>query len=142
PQAKRLFEASHMQDFLDAIRSALIDHGDLRQGINFVENQLPDLQNEVNSIQDQLEAFRRRYNFITPEIQSAQLSQQASNLSAQRIELDRQLAEVQQVFDNLQEQSGTLGALEGAPIYEQLLGELRSVESEIAQELTRFSPEP
>lgn len=31
PQAKRLFEASHMQDFLDAIRSALIDHGVIRR---------------------------------------------------------------------------------------------------------------
>lgn len=112
----------------------------LRQGINFVENQLPDLQNEVNSIQDQLEAFRRQYNFITPEIQSSQVSQKASDLSAQRLELDRQLAEVQQVFDNLQSQSGTLGALNEAPIYGQLLGELRSVESEIAEELTRFSP--
>lgn len=113
----------------------------LRQGINFVENQLPDLQNEVDSIQDQLEAFRRQYNFITPEIQSMQLSQQATNLTEQRLELDRQLAEVKQVFANLQESSGTLGALNEAPVYEQLLGELRSVESEIAAELTRFSPE-
>ena len=112
----------------------------LRQGINFVENQLPDLQNEVNAIQDQLEAFRRRYNFITPEIQSTQLSEQAANLTEQRIQLDRELAEVQQIFANLQDPSGTLSALNEAPIYDQLLGELRSVESEIAKELTRFTP--
>ncbi len=112
----------------------------LRQGINFVENQLPDLQNEVDQIQDQLEAFRRQYNFITPDIQSSQLSQQVTSLTEQRLTLDRELAEVKQIFANLQQQSGTLSALNGAPIYEQLLGELRSVESEIAQELTRFTP--
>ena len=31
PQAKRLFEASHVQDFLDAIRKSLIDHGVIRR---------------------------------------------------------------------------------------------------------------
>lgn len=112
----------------------------LRQGINFVENQLPNLQGEVDRIQDQLETFRRQYNFITPEIQSSQLSEQANSLTEQRLQLDRELAEVRQVFANLQAESGTLGALNEAPIYEQLLGELRSVESEIAQELTRFTP--
>ena len=112
----------------------------LRQGINFIENQLPELKNQVDVIQGQLETFRRQYNFITPEIQAAQLSEQADSLSVQRLNLNQQLAEVQQIFANLQSQSGALGALEQAPIYEQLLSELRTVEQEIAQELTRFSP--
>lgn len=112
----------------------------LRQGINFVEDQLPDLQAEVNSIQNSLESFRRQYNFITPEIQSAQLSEQATGLAEQRLALDRQFSEAQQVFSNLQEPSGALAALNEAPVYQQLLSELRSVETEIAAELTRFSP--
>jgi polysaccharide biosynthesis transport protein len=33
-----------------------------------------------------------------------------------------------------------LGALDEAPIYQQLMGELRTVESKIAEELTRFDP--
>ncbi|MEO0769410.1 MAG: polysaccharide biosynthesis tyrosine autokinase [Cyanobacteria bacterium J06649_4] len=113
----------------------------LRQGINFVENQLPDLQAQVDSIQDQLQAFRLKYNFITPEVQAQQLSQQTTSLSEQRLTLDRQLAEAEQVLSNLQSQSGTLGALDSAVIYEQLLGEFRSVEAKIAEELTRFSPD-
>ncbi|MEO1622253.1 MAG: polysaccharide biosynthesis tyrosine autokinase, partial [Cyanobacteria bacterium J06632_3] len=112
----------------------------LRQGINFVENQLPDLQAQVDRVQDALQAFRLKYNFITPEVQAAQLSQQTTSLSEQRLALDRQLAEAQQHFSNLQSQSGTLGALNEAAVYEQLLGELRSVEAKIAEELTRFSP--
>ena len=136
-----------IQIVLDQLSKAYLKYSleerqtNLRQGINFVENQLPDLQAQVDTIQDRLEQFRRQYNFITPEIQSEQLAEQTSNLAAQRLLLDQQLAEVQQVFANLQSQSGTLGALDAAPIYEQLLGELRAVESEIAQELTRFAPD-
>ena len=112
----------------------------LRQGINFVEGQLPGLQAQVDRVQDQLESFRRTYNFITPDVQSAQLSTQTSELSGQRLTLDRQLSEAQQTFANLQDQAGALAALEGAPVYQQLLQELRSVESKMAEELTRFDP--
>jgi polysaccharide biosynthesis transport protein len=112
----------------------------LRQGINFVENQLPDLQAHVDKIQNQLEAFRREYDFITPEVQATMLSQQNTGLSEQRLALDRQLSESRQIFNNLQAQTGTLAALDDAPVYQQLLSELRSVETKIAEELTRFDP--
>ncbi|MEL7357704.1 MAG: polysaccharide biosynthesis tyrosine autokinase [Cyanobacteria bacterium J06560_6] len=139
-------DPTQIQVVLDQLSSTYLKYSleerqtNLRQGINFVENQLPDLQAQVNLIQDQLEAFRRQHNFITPDIQATQFAEQASTLTEQRLSLDKQLAEAQQVFANLQGQSGTLGALNEAPIYEQLLSELRSVESEIAAELTRFSP--
>ena len=112
----------------------------LRQGINFVESQLPDLQTQVDTIQNQLEGFRRQYNFINPEIQSSQLSQSTSGLSEQRLSLDRDRSEAEQIFSNLQGQDGALAALDGAPIYQQLLSELRAVEAKIAEELTRFEP--
>jgi len=113
----------------------------LRQGINFVEKQLPDLQAQVDRLQDQLEAFRRESNFITPEMQSSQLSSQTSGLSEQRSMLQSQIAEARQRFDNLQDQSGAIASLDDAPVYQQLLSELRSVETKIAEELTRFEPD-
>ncbi len=113
----------------------------LRQGINFVESQLPDLQNQVETIQNQLEGFRRKYNFITPEIQAEQLSGQTTGLNEQRLELDRDRSEAEQIVANLQGQNGALGALDDAPVYQQLIGELRSVESKMAEELTRFTPD-
>ena len=136
-----------IQQILDQLSQTYLKYSleerqtNLRQGINFVENQLPALQSEVDRVQAQLEAFRLQYNFVTPEVQTSQLSQQSSSLIEQRLQLDRQLAEAQQVYQNLQSQSGTLGALDNAPVYEQLLGELRSVETKIAEELTRFSPD-
>ncbi|PZO19269.1 MAG: capsular biosynthesis protein [Leptolyngbya foveolarum] len=136
-----------IQIILDALSQTYLKYSleerqtNLRQGINFVEGQLPSLQAQVDSIQDQLELFRQQYNFITPEVQSTQLSQRTTGLSEQRLSLDRQMSGAEQDFLNLQGQTGTLASLDDAPVYQQLLTELRSVETKMAEELTRFSPE-
>ena len=136
-----------IQIILDALSQAYLKYSleerqtNLRQGINFVEAQLPSLQAQVDSIQDQLELFRRQYNFITPDVQATQLSERTTGLSEQRLSLDRQMSEAKQDFLNLQGRTGTLSALDNAPVYQQLLTELRSVETKMAEELTRFSPE-
>lgn len=136
-----------IQMVLDALSQTYLKYSleerqtNLRQGINFVEGQLPKLQAQVDSAQDRLERFRQQYDFITPDVQAAQLSQQTTGLSEQRLTIDRQLSEAEQNSLNLQGQTGALAALEGAPVYQQLLTELRSVETEMAAELTRFSPE-
>jgi len=113
----------------------------LRQGINFVENQLPELQAQVDQVQSRLESFRRRYNFITPEIQSNQISSQTTDIAQQRLLVNRELSAAAAQFENLQRQSGSIASLADAPIYQQLLSELRSVETTIAEELTRFQPD-
>ena len=136
-----------IQVVLDELAATYLEYSlkerqtNLRQGINFVEKQLPELQAQVDQLQDQLEGFRREYNFITPEIQADQISSRANGLSEQRSTLQGQVAEAQQRFDNLQDQSGAIASLDGAPIYQQLLSELRAVETKIAEELTRFEPD-
>lgn len=141
------FDPVKIQVVLDQLSDAYLTYSlearqtNLRQGINFVESQLPGLQSQVDSIQDQLEAFRRQYDFITPDMQSGQLSQQTTSLDEQRLALDRDLSGAQQALTNLQAKNGALLALEGAPVYQQLLSELRSVETTIAEELTRFTPD-
>lgn len=112
----------------------------LRQGINFVDNQIPSLQAQVNAIQDRLEAFRRNYDFITPEVQSSQFASQTTGLSEQRLAVDRALSEAQRKSEILQNEGGTLAILDDAPIYQQLVSELRTVETTLAEELTRFNP--
>lgn len=135
-----------IQVVLDRLSKAYLKYSleerqtNLRQGINFVEGQLPALQTQVNTIQDQLETFRRQYNFIDPEIQSSQLAEQSAGLQEQRLSLEKDFSEARQVFENLRENQGALAALDEAPVYQELLSELRSVETKIAEELTRFSP--
>lgn len=136
-----------IQVVLDQLAASYLEYSlnerqtNLRQGINFIDGQLPDLQTQVNTLQDQLEVFRREYDFVTPEMQSSELSGISNSLTTKRSNLTSQLAEAQQVFDDLQSENGAIAVLDTAPIYSQLLRELRTIETEIAKELTRFEPD-
>ncbi|MEO0869377.1 MAG: polysaccharide biosynthesis tyrosine autokinase [Cyanobacteria bacterium J06642_11] len=135
-----------IQATLDALSSVYLKYSlderqtNLRQGIQFVDRQLPELQGRVDELQGQLERFRQTYNFIDPATQNQQITAQAQQLNSQRLEVDRQLAEARANYDLLLADSGGEVALQTAPVYQQLIQELRQVETEIATELTRFQP--
>lgn len=128
----------------------------LRQGIQFVDEQMPQLQERVNSLQRQLQQFRQEYNFIDPEVKAAQLSQEVSNIKLQRLETQKALAETRDLYAalqsraglqlaetaalsaNLQDQSEAAQALNSSNVYQNLVAQLREVDSQIAAESTRF----
>lgn len=112
----------------------------LRQGIQFVETQLDKLQTRVDKLQQQLQTFRQRNNFIEPDIQSEQLSEQVKTIAAQRLETEKQLAETRALYNSLQGRAGATSALTDAPVYQKLLEQLRQVESKAAIEASRFRP--
>ncbi|MEO0348700.1 MAG: polysaccharide biosynthesis tyrosine autokinase [Cyanobacteria bacterium P01_A01_bin.15] len=135
-----------IQATLDALSAVYLKYSlderqtNLRQGIQFVDAQLPELKGRVDELQDQLERFRKAYNFIDPTTQNQQITGQAQQLSSQRLEIDRQLAQARANYELLQGAGGSEVALQTAPVYQQLIEELRQVETEIATELTRFQP--
>ncbi|MEM1255564.1 MAG: polysaccharide biosynthesis tyrosine autokinase [Cyanobacteria bacterium P01_H01_bin.21] len=135
-----------IQTTLDALSAVYLKYSlderqtNLRQGIQFVNRQMPELQDRVREIQSQLEQFRQTYNFIDPATQTQQIISQAEQLSTQRLETDRQLAQARTDYQLLLAEGGSEVALQTAPVYQQLIQELRQVETEIATELTRFQP--
>ncbi|WP_009634509.1 GumC family protein [Synechocystis sp. PCC 7509] len=130
----------------------------LRQGIEFVDSQLPELELRVNGLQRQLQQFRQQYNFIDPELKAQQLAAQVDNIELQRLETEKELAETRSLYANFQSQSGaaladnpdfyaasnsqersdTAQALKEAPVYQKLIGQLRDIESQIGADATRF----
>ncbi|ANV87351.1 polysaccharide biosynthesis tyrosine autokinase [Picosynechococcus sp. PCC 7117] len=110
----------------------------VRQGLQFIDEQLPDLQQEVDTLQAELQQFRQNYNFTEPEIHFNQLAQKAATLEQQRFQLQQEMAQAQTRLQSLQGDSGALAALEDSPAYQQVLGQLRSIEANIAKESTRF----
>lgn len=130
----------------------------LRQGIQFVDSQLPELQLRVNSLQKQLQQFRQQYNFIDPEVKGEQLSKQVDTIELQRLDTQKELAETRALYASFQAQSGaaladnpafyaatnsqersdTAQALKEAPVYQKLVGQLRDIESQIGSDSTRF----
>ncbi|NJL48984.1 MAG: hypothetical protein HC929_17860 [Leptolyngbyaceae cyanobacterium SM2_5_2] len=112
----------------------------LRQGLQFVDQQLTDLQRQVDDLQTELEAFRQRNNLVDPEAQSTQIAGQISALESRRIELQQQIAGTVANANVFLDEGGLELALEQDSVYQQLLSEVRALDVQISQELTRFRP--
>jgi succinoglycan biosynthesis transport protein ExoP len=118
-----------------------------QQGLQFVKQQLPELRNRVDVLQGQLQQFRQQYNLIDPEAQGKLVSENLNELVDERQQAQVALGETQARYQTLSQQLGldlnqavAISALSEAPRYQQLLNELKEVETEIAQEVTRFNP--
>ncbi|MEC4812904.1 MAG: polysaccharide biosynthesis tyrosine autokinase [Scytonema sp. PMC 1069.18] len=118
----------------------------LRQGIRFVEQQIPKLRLRVSTLQGQMQVFQQKYSFFNPELQGEQLLTRVDQLKAQRVETERKLAEAKSLSLSLQQQLGMLeteaiasSALSESPQYQQLLTRLREIDTKIASESTRLT---
>jgi len=110
----------------------------LRQGIQFVEKQLPSLQKRVDRIEKQVQLFRQKYNLTDPDAQAKQIGEQVRLLSDKQLVINQQLAKAQSIFTSLQGREGAQAAFKDAPFYRQLVTQLRQLETQIAYESTRF----
>jgi polysaccharide biosynthesis transport protein len=118
----------------------------LRQGIKFVDQQIPKLQLRVSTLQGQLQAFQQRFGVFNPELQGEQLLKRSEQLRLERLEAEKKLAESRSLFASLQGQLGmqqdtaiAASALSESPQYQQMLTEIRKIEAQIAKESTRFN---
>ncbi|NJN02355.1 MAG: polysaccharide biosynthesis tyrosine autokinase [Leptolyngbyaceae cyanobacterium RM1_1_2] len=140
-------DTAQIKAVLDQLSSAYLAYSlnerktNLRQGIQFVNDQLPQLEQRVNQLQGQLQTFRQQYNFISPDTQAEEISQQRVALLQQRLNLDQELAATRSQWQELQQSLGTIAVLKNAPVYEQLVGRIRELEATIAKETTRFTDE-
>ncbi|RCJ18233.1 capsular biosynthesis protein [Nostoc minutum NIES-26] len=110
----------------------------LRQGIQFVEKQLPFAQNRVDRLQKELQTFRQNYDFINPETQVDLVVNQVRALTEQRQGIDRELAQARANLAILQGKNGQLAALNSSALYQQLIAQVRQLDVQIATESTRF----
>ncbi|ARV63210.1 capsular biosynthesis protein [Nostocales cyanobacterium HT-58-2] len=118
----------------------------LRQGIKFVEQQIPKMQLRVSMLQGQMQVFQQKHSMFNPEVQGEQLLVRADELKVQRIEAQRRLAESRALSASLQKQLAMSGdmaiaasALSESPQYQQVLTRLQEVETRIATESARLT---
>lgn len=118
----------------------------LRQGIKFVEQQIPKMQLRVNALQKQMQMFQQKYSMFNPELQGQQLLTRVDELKAQRRETERRLAESKSLSASLQKQVAmsentaiAASALSESPQYQQTLTRLREIETKIATESARLT---
>ena len=119
-----------------------------KQGIDFVESQLPEVTGRVDELQGQLQAFRQQYNLLDPEKQAQILAQQRVNFELKYFDTQTRLKETRSLYTLLQKQLNlnpqqALAAsyLSESPRYQNLLNELQKVELDLTRESSRFSAE-
>lgn len=143
-------DPNKVQDVLEQVSQAYLRYSlkerqsSIRQGIKFIDGQMPQLRARVNSLQRQLQDLRQRNIIVDPVLQAQQLSQQAGTLGQQRADSQTQLAEAQtkQSTLNQQLQAANLPTVLGeAPYYESLLTQYQEVEGKIASESARLQPD-
>ena len=121
---------------------------EVRQGIAFVESQLPEVRQRVDELQGKVQKFRQQYNLLDPDKQAEILAQQRVDYSQKYFDTQAQLKETRSLYALLQQQLGlnpqqALAAsyLSESPRYQNLLNELQLIEVELARESSRFSAE-
>jgi polysaccharide biosynthesis transport protein len=68
-----------VQRIADLIAQRFLDYGlesrqrDIQQGIDFLDDKLPDVRAQVDALQIELEQLRQNNNLITPESRGTQL---------------------------------------------------------------------
>lgn len=118
----------------------------LKQGIQFVDGQLPQLRSRVDKLQGQLQAFRQANSILDPESQGQQLSSRVGTIDQQQLDTEVKLREARSLYTALSTQLGSspteaiaTTVLSEAPRYQQLLNQLQEIEAKIAKESARFT---
>jgi polysaccharide biosynthesis transport protein len=102
-------DASRIKNILETALEYYMDY--MRQerlsvknrGMNFIDQQIPQLQQKVDKLQKELESLRAKYNFNQPEVSSRLLSEQMSSLTNSRVEVQAQLAQNRQQYETYQQ---------------------------------------
>ena len=113
----------------------------LRQGLQFVDEQLETLRAELSGLQNRLEDFQQSNSLVDPSILSTQISDQAAALGQKQQQLEQEIVATQSRAAVLNQDRGVQVALEQDPTYQALQSQIREIDAQIAIELTRFRPE-
>jgi capsular exopolysaccharide synthesis family protein len=116
------------------------------EGVRFIEDQLPDLQERANNLEDQIQQLQQEYFVADPATEGANLATQIRDLSTQQSTTQRDLLEQQTLYQTLQDQLGlspeqaiAASAVSEDPAYQAILAQLQDINTQIATESARFS---
>ena len=144
-------DSTKVKAILDLVSKAYLDYSleerlaDVQQGIEFVETQLPQVQERAGKLQDQLQNFRQQYNLIDPDSSSKQLAAQTSTISQQKLDNKVKLDEARALFVDLSSElakpinaTKASSALQENARYQSVLSQIQVLEGQIAKELSVF----
>ena len=143
-------DPQRVQFILDELSKAYLRYSlkerqsSIRQGVAFIDTQLPKLRERVSNLQRQVQDLRQKYTIVDPELQGQQLTSRAGNLGQQQADSQTQLAEAAAKRATLQQQlqrSNLQSVLGEASYYQTLQSQFQQLEGQIAVESARMQPD-
>ena len=135
----------------ELISKTFLDYGlasrqrDIRQGLDFLNEKVPDVRQRVESLEADLEALRQNNNLITPEARGGQLNEQINNFDSQYLALLVELDQKVSLYDDLRQElaqrpqdTSVSPALSESGRYQALISNLLDLDSQIAEASTLF----
>jgi len=133
---------------LNAVSDAYLEYSlsseqaDIRRGLDFVDQKLPDLRKKVDSFQEKLQKIRLDNKIIDPTSRGNQLASQAGQFSQEELDVAVQLEQLRDVYQALQQQqpgeASASSALSQNPRYQTLLNSLLEIDAQIAEASTLY----
>lgn len=118
----------------------------IKAGVQFIEEQIPDLQTRAHELQAKHQSLQQQYNFIEPSLKAEELLAQVNQLKQQEIQTQNQLDELKKLYSTLQqqlnltpEQALVASSLSQDPNRAALIAQLQEIDSQIAFESSRFT---
>ncbi|MEB3211717.1 MAG: polysaccharide biosynthesis tyrosine autokinase, partial [Leptolyngbyaceae bacterium] len=146
-------ETQKIQDILEETAQQYLEYSfdqrqaSLNQGIQFVDDQLPELRDRVNSLQVQVERFRQQYSILDPNSRGDDLSELISGVEDERQQLQTELSQARSLFQNLQDQLNVspeealaAATLSESPRYQSLLNQVQELEAQLAVDSAKYQP--
>ena len=120
----------------------------LREGLGFINNQLPEIRATLTGAEEALKEFRASHNLIAPVEEAADVAQSLRDIQQEREALKAQYQETLARYTSLQQELGfssqealTTARLSESSRYQSLLNELQQTELALAEQRARFTDE-
>ncbi|BAI88461.1 hypothetical protein NIES39_A06230 [Arthrospira platensis NIES-39] len=124
---------------------------DILKGIEFVGEQIPQLQERVDNQQERLQILRQTNNLLNPDTEGSKLSSQVTAIEQQLLDNQLQLGQARSLYANLQRELANkppeyavASILLESPRYQEIMNQLRAIDNQMAKESVLYleaSPE-
>jgi polysaccharide biosynthesis transport protein len=117
---------------------------DIRRGIDFVEQKLPDLRQKVDDLQNQMQSLRLQHDLVDPTSRGSLLSSQVGTFSQDQLNLEIELKQLRAIYNDLggqlggADESDASSALDDNPRYQTVLNKLLELDTQIADARTLY----
>ena len=139
------------QKVLEAIEEVYLEYNleqqeqRLKDGLAFVEEQIPQAQEELNKAESTLTKLSKEYNVIAPEEEAIALKENINEVAREREALEAERNQIQGNSQTLQQKLGlsaessvAFSRLSQSERYQNLLNELQASEIELATNRTQY----